>query len=336
MSPLTRFSSSGPLGGPFSATAQNYTLTNTGTAPLNWSVAGLPSWLNASPAGGLLPPGQSALLTLSLNTVAAGGLPGGVYSSNVSIVDLADGVSQVRLFTLTVVSPQLVQNGGFETGNFTGWASSSKFNLVAGQESDDVFDFNPPQSTVSAYIHSGAYAALLGQPGSLARLTQTLETLPGQPYLISFWLSNPGLLSSGNVTPNAFQVEWNGAFLVSQTNLGVFDWTNMQFVVAATNYATSLVFAARNDNDYFGLDDVGIQAIPAPTFVQAAWTNGSVVLSWTALDGLASYQLQYATNLPAGNWIALGAPLTATNGLITTSDVPPPDPQRFYRLLLLP
>ena len=97
---------------------------------------------------------------------------------------------------------------------------------------------------------------------------------------------------------NAFEVQWNGAGLYNQTNLGVFAWTNMQFVVSATNPATSLVFGAQNDNDYFSLDDVGVQAIPAPSFVQAAWANGSLMLSWTALDGLVYYQLQYAPVSP--------------------------------------
>ncbi|MGD1084728.1 MAG: protease pro-enzyme activation domain-containing protein [Verrucomicrobiota bacterium] len=336
ITPLTGFSTSGPLGGPFSAVSQSYTLTNLGTAPVSWSLPGLPSWLGASSTGGVLAPGQSAALTLWLNPVAAAGLPGGEYSTNVPILDLTDGASQIRFFTLTVVSPQLVQNGGFETGNFTGWASSSKFNLVASPDSTGVFNYNPAPATVAAYIYSGAYSALLGEPGSLAWLTQTVPTLPGQPYLISFWLSNPGLLSSGYVTPNAFQVQWNGADLFNQTNLNVFAWTNMQFVVSATNTTTSLVFGAQNDNDYFGLDDVGIQAIPAPSFVQAAWTNGSFNLSWTALDGLAYYQLEYSTNLPSANWVSLGGPVTATNGLITTTDLLPSNPQRFYRLLLLP
>ena len=145
ITPLTGFSASGPLGGPFSAISQTYTLTNVGTAPIKWSLPGLPSWLSASPAYGLLEPGQSLPVTLSLNPVVAAGLPGGCYSTNAPILDLTDGVRQIRLFTLTVVSPQLVQNGGFEAGNFTGWASSSKFNLVASPDSTSVFDYNPPR-----------------------------------------------------------------------------------------------------------------------------------------------------------------------------------------------
>ena len=36
------------------------------------------------------------------------------------------------------------------------------------------------------------------------------------------------------------------------------------------------------------------------------------------------------------NWINLGAPITATNGVITMSDLTSVDPQRFYQVILLP
>jgi hypothetical protein len=36
------------------------------------------------------------------------------------------------------------------------------------------------------------------------------------------------------------------------------------------------------------------------------------------------------------NWINLGSPITAANGVIAASDNQPADPQRFYRLILAP
>jgi hypothetical protein len=179
---------------------------------------------------------------------------------------------------------------------------------------------------------------LLGQAGSLASLSQTIPTISGQAYLVSFWLSNPGHLSSGNVTPNEFRLQWNGATLYDRVNMNVFTWTNLQFVASGGNASATVSFAARNDNDYFGFDDVSVEAIPAPSFLAAAVTNGNVTLSWTALTGL-SYQAQYSTYVPATSWIDLGGPITATgasNGVITITDVLPPDPQRFYQVVLLP
>jgi hypothetical protein len=62
--------------------------------------------------------------------------------------------------------------------------------------------------------------------------------------------------------------------------------------------------------------------------------NG-LTLSWSAVAS-RSYQLQFTTNLAQATWKNLGAPLTATNGMVQTSDAPGPDARRFYRVALLP
>ena len=74
---------------------------------------------------------------------------------------------------------------------------------------------------------------------------------------------------------------------------------------------------------------------PPPVFKTPTETPGAFTLSWSTLAGLA-YQVQYKTNLSSLNWINLGASMTATNGGMNVSDVVPPGPQRFYRVVLLP
>lgn len=64
-------------------------------------------------------------------------------------------------------------------------------------------------------------------------------------------------------------------------------------------------------------------------------TNGSLVLTWNAVAG-QTYQLQYNSDLTSTNWNDLGSTVAATNGLMTVSDAIGPDPQRFYRVVLLP
>jgi len=63
--------------------------------------------------------------------------------------------------------------------------------------------------------------------------------------------------------------------------------------------------------------------------------NGAITLTWTAVPGLA-YQVQYTTNLAAGVWDNLGSPATVANATLTVSEVQPPDPQRFYRVVFSP
>jgi hypothetical protein len=186
----------------------------------------------------------------------------------------------------------------------------------------------------SYYIHSGSYAAFLGENGGLASLSQTLTTVPGQAYMLSLWLVNPGKFVSPP-TPSQFTVTWNGNTLFNQANMQVFSYTNMQFVVAATDWSTSLAFDVRNDPDYFGFDDVSVTPIPAPLFQSAASVNGSITLTWAATAGVP-YQLQYTTNLSLANWSNLGTPVTANSSAIVTSDVQHADPQRFYRVLVAP
>jgi hypothetical protein len=114
--------------------------------------------------------------------------------------------------------------------------------------------------------HSGNYYAALGQSGSLAYLSQTLPTIVGQKYLLSFWLDNPLAGSSGrHGNPNQFTVSWNGSALYNQINLGEFTWNNFQYVVTATTTNTVLQFGGRDDNYFLGLDDVSVIPGFAPT-----------------------------------------------------------------------
>ena len=63
--------------------------------------------------------------------------------------------------------------------------------------------------------------------------------------------------------------------------------------------------------------------------------KGSIQLAWTALPG-AQYQAQSKTNLTQTNWSNLSSVITATMNPMTFSNNIGPDPQRFYRVVLLP
>jgi len=148
--------------------------------------------------------------------------------------------------------------------------------------------------------------------------------------LISFWLDNPV-----GGAPNEFQLWWNGRVLFDQTNLPSFGWTNLQFLGLATSNQTELKFGFRQDVDAFGLDDVGVLAVPAPAFAAINTVSNNIVLDCNAWQGL-TYQIQYATNLGSEDWRNLGQPVIATNTVISFTDVLPLDQQRFYRVIPSP
>lgn len=236
-----------------------------------------------------------------------GSLPAGNYSLRVS----ANGNSSDSIpFSL------LIQNGGFETGDFFGWSQTGNF------ASSSV-------TTTSPSVLAGRYGAKLASAGSLISLSQTVTTIPGAAYLLSFWLNSPD-----GVTPNEFAALWNGGALFDQTNLGAIGWTNFQYIVKATNTSTVLQFKFRDDSSSLGFDAVTLTQVPVPAFQSVINTNGAVALTWSTLPGL-SYQMLYNTNLLQTNWINLGAPIVATNSTASLADAIGVGP-RFYRVKLLP
>jgi hypothetical protein len=183
------------------------------------------------------------------------------------------------------------------------------------------------------FIHSGWYGAFLGDT-QIATLSQTLNTFPGQGYLLSFWLANP---VSGSV--QQFLVNWNTNSpgtnqIYYLTNPPVLPWTNITIVVTATGTNATLQFGAENDPDGFGLDDVTLTPIPVPSFRTVAETNNLLQFSWNSLAGIA-YQVQYSTNLTKTNWIILSTN-TATGSILTFTNSYGTDWQRFYRIRRLP
>jgi subtilase family serine protease len=326
ITPGTGFAANGPVGGPFTVTAQILTLTNSGTSPLNWSLSNTSLWLNVSPVSGTLTPGgAAAMVTVSLSP-AANNLAAGVYTANLQLTNTTSGLVQTRQFTV-MVGQELVQDGGFEAGDFAYWnlagSDPSGYNYV-----DDGTTYGSP---VTPY--DGNYFALLGEAGSLAYLSQTLPTRAGQPYLLSFWLQSADVGSG--TTPNQFIAQWNGSTLTNIVNAGVFDWMNMSYVVVAAGANTVLEFAARNDPGTFALDDVSVVPMPLPSFQSIRESSGTVKFTWTTMAGMA-YQIQYKTNLTSANWINLGSPTNATSGIMSASDVISPGLIRFYRIELVP
>jgi hypothetical protein len=317
----------GPVGGPFTLSTQAFSLTNTGKPAFNWSLGSTSAWLNVSGSQGTLTAGGgAATVSLALNP-AANLLPTGVYTASLWFTNMSSGLVQLRQFTLQV-GQELVQDGGFEAGDFCYWTLSGDSSIYTNNFVDD--------GTYTSYSPlAGNYFAALGQVSTLAYLSQPLPTRAGQLYLLSFWLENPS-----GATPNQFLVQWNTNststnVIFNQLNLGTFGWSNMQFVVKASTNITTLRFGFRNGNDFLALDNVSVMPVPGPALRAPAVAKGSIQLAWTALPG-AQYQVQSKTNLAQTSWSNLSSVITATMNPMTFSNNIGPDPQRFYRVVLLP
>ena len=213
----------GPAGGPFTVTSQTILLTNAGKPAFNWSLGATAAWLNLSSSGGTLTSGGAATsVTVTLNP-SANQLPSGVYTNQLWFTNLSSGLAQLRQFTLQA-GQELVQDGGFEAGDFCYWTLSGS----SADYTNNFVDFAYDQYGSYNYApYAGNYFAALGQIGNLAYISQTVPTRSNQLYLLSFWLQNPleDTLSSSN--PNQFVVRWNTNatstnVIFNQSNMGAF------------------------------------------------------------------------------------------------------------------
>jgi hypothetical protein len=104
-----------------------------------------------------------------------------------------------------------------------------------------------------SHRHRCRYSQLADGDSSI---TQTIATIPGQHYELSFWLDDTAGSS------NDFTVSWNGATELSLTNAPTFGYREYMYDVVATSDSTALTFAGANDIGYWALDDVLVQTAP--------------------------------------------------------------------------
>ena len=276
------FTTYGAPGGPFNPGSQAIGFTNLSASPVAWSLINTSSWLSVSASSGSMAGNSSSSVMVSTNSATAN-LATGNFSATLVLSNQASHLTQSLVFT-AAVGQNIVQNGGFETGDYSFWT-------LAHSGGPDLVDNGTKLTTV----HTGTYAFAFGQTTLPATLSQTLSTVPGQTYLLSFWLSNP---QSGST--ETFQASWNGSTVYSINNPGVLGWTNQKFIVSATGTNTVLQFSVRNDPWYFGLDDVTVTPVSLPSIIQqpSSQTNlvGSSVTFITAVSGTPPLAYQWRTN----------------------------------------
>ncbi len=163
-------------------------------------------------------------------------------------------VAALFAFSGSMFAQNLINNGGFETGDFTGWTQSGDLGYTGVCQSNqgDLDDCS------GRNVFDGIYMGSFGPMDSHGYLTQAVATTAGQAYTISFWLQN-------GPSPNDFSLSFDGVTLLDLPNQDGFSWTQYTFTTIATGSSADLQFGFYQPQDYWELDDVSVQETPEPS-----------------------------------------------------------------------
>ena len=169
---------------------------------------------------------------------------------------------------LAASAQNLVVNPGFETngGTFS--------HVIAG------WTVSQPNNGFEVYddAHTGNYNAEFGTNSGTDTISQSIPTVAGRSYTVSFWLKQyRGDMRGTKSFASAFG---SGSFALTGANLGLPDtYAQFSYTGVAASTSTTLSLTVGNDQDYYELDDVSVtlQAVPEPSSL-AALGLGAVAL----------------------------------------------------------
>jgi uncharacterized membrane protein len=280
-------------------TAGNVTISTTISGGFNSAVAlsasGQPSGVTVAfnPTSIAAPGNGSSTMTITVASSAATG------TSTITVTGTGGSKTHTATVTLTVTAPSTnpIVNGGFETGNFTGWTASGA-----------------ATSVIAAAAHSGSFGAQLGATTATngdSTITQTF-TMPSSSPSLSFWYNNH--------CPDTLQFDWATATLKDNvTNVTTTllpktcsnpggTWTQVTYNAGANaGHSVTLTLTSHDDNfgadpTYTWYDDVVVTSGPPDTTppttsitspANNATVSGTITVTASASDNVGVVKVEF-------------------------------------------
>ncbi len=222
-------------------TTTPFTITNTGSTAISWSVINTSNWLTVSTSSGALSGNSSTIVNISLNPSVATNLPPNTYTATVLFSNVTTQVSQARLFLLNTA----IANWPIAVTNFNAGILASN-SATAAVPTATAFDVRNNYCFYQLGLSGGTRGLPLN--GVFASKSDSSTAFQIGPYgqtnalMLGYTYANQGTLHL--VTPQAFN---SLAILASSANGG----GQGTFVINFTNGTQSPVF------DYYAPDWFG-------------------------------------------------------------------------------
>jgi uncharacterized membrane protein len=267
-------------------TSGTSTITTTVAGGFNAAVAlsasGQPSGVTVSfnPTSIAAPGSGSSTMTVTVASSAATG------NSTITVTGTGGGKTHSTTVSLTVTAPSTnpIVNGGFETGNFSGWTTSGTTSVIA------------------AAAHSGNFGAQLGGTNPTngdSSISQTF-TMPSSSPTLSFWYNNhcPDTVTYDWATATLHDNVTNSTTTLLAKTCTTAAWHQVTYNASANaGHSVTLTLTSHDDNypgdpTYTWYDDVVVTSVaPDPTPPTTSITspaNGATVSGTVNVTASAS------------------------------------------------